>query len=153
MQINRRKAVTQRRGTRAFTLVEVLIVVIILGILASIVIPRFVSATDESRENALKMNLYRIRTQLQLYHTQHNDNWPTLAAFEDEMTLSSNASGTTAAVGTPGFPFGPYLRALPNNPETGASTVGNGAVGSSDWYYDETVGGFYANDTAESRAF
>lgn len=43
---------TTRRTPRGFTLVEILIVVVILGILASIVIPQFSSATDQSKSVA-----------------------------------------------------------------------------------------------------
>jgi hypothetical protein len=42
---------------------------------------------------------------------------------------------------------------MPINPNTSGATVGNGAVGTSDWYYDEVAHVFCANDSAESRAF
>ena len=48
---------TQRLTSRAFTLVEILIVVVILGILAAIVVPQFLNATDESRRAAFVSEL------------------------------------------------------------------------------------------------
>ena len=133
-----------------FTLVEILIVVVIIGILAVIVLPQFTNAAAASRENSMKMDLFRIRSGLEVYKQQHNGNYPTLATFEQQMTMSSTADGTTAAPYTDGFPFGPYLRFIPQNRYTNSDTIGNGAVGSSDWYYNENTGAFHANDSAAS---
>jgi len=137
-----------KRARWAFTLVEVLIVVIILGILAAIVIPQFSDASGDARLSALQTNLQTIRSQLQLYKMQHNETWPALATFTNQMTLSSKADGSTAAVGTAGFPYGPYLLSIPNNPYTATNTVSDGAADTSAWYYDESIGVFRPNDTA-----
>jgi len=140
------------RKHRAFTLVEIMIVTVILAILAAIVSQKVGSAFAESQTNALQMSLYRVRSQIQLYYGEHST-YPTLANFANQMTMASNITGNTAAPGTPGFPFGPYIRSVPNNPMTSSSTVGNGAVGSSDWYYDQVTGAFHANDSATTFAF
>ena len=50
-----------------FTLVEILIVVVILGILSAIVIPQFTSASDTAKANAMTTQLQTIRSQLELY--------------------------------------------------------------------------------------
>jgi general secretion pathway protein G len=140
---------SQRR--QAFTLVEILIVVVILGILAAIVVPQFVSAAESSRASALDTTLQRVRTQIEIYTQQHEGTPPTLADFEEQMTLASDVTGDTATVGTAGFSFGPYLTQLPTNPHTDGQTIGSGAVGTSDWYYDEITGEFRANDTDANR--
>lgn len=138
----------QNHMSRAFTLVEVLIVVIILGILAAIVVPQFSDASTDAKLSALQTNLQTVRSQLQLYKMQHNDVWPLLATFTEQMTLSSKLDGATAAVGTAGFPLGPYLLSIPTNPFTGTNTVTAGAADTSAWYYDEDIGVFRPNDTA-----
>jgi len=133
---------------RAFTLVEILIVVVVLGILASVVIPQFTDASSDAKMSAIQADLATMRTQLQLYKLQHDDNFPALATFVNQMTLSSKADGTTAAIGTAGFPYGPYVISIPNNPYTGTNTVTAGAADTSAWYYDENTGIFRPNDTA-----
>lgn len=133
-----------KRASRAFTLVEVLIVVIILGILAAVVVPQFSDASSDAKLSALQTNLQSIRSQLQLYKIQHNDTWPTLASFTAQMTAGTKADGTAGTV------YGPYLLSIPNNPFTDTNTVTKGANDSSAWYYDDSTGEFRANDTAHT---
>src|ERR1700710_973951 len=66
-----------RRTTRGFTLVEILIVVIILGILAAIVIPQFTNASQDARKSSLVSQLQTLRSQVSLYALQHQDQYPT----------------------------------------------------------------------------
>ena len=54
------------KGKKGFTLVELLIVIVILGILAAIVIARFAGATKESKEANLKGNLRTIRAAIEI---------------------------------------------------------------------------------------
>ena len=61
------------RGKDGFTLVELLIVVIILAILASIVVPQFTATTDDAREAALETTLGNMRSALDLYYQQHGE--------------------------------------------------------------------------------
>ena len=65
---------THRRS--GFTLVEILIVVVILGILAAIVVPQFSEASSEAKINTLRGNLQTMRSQLELYKIQHDDLLP-----------------------------------------------------------------------------
>ena len=139
-----------RRYAGGLTLVEVLVVVV--AILAAIVIPHLVDAADLTRENSLRMNLHQIRMQLEIYR-EHHDKFPSLGGLEAQLTDASDADGDTAAPGTPGYPFGPYLLTVPNNPNSGGNTIGDGDVGSSDWYYDQGTGDFRANDSQETREY
>lgn len=122
------------KRARAFTLVEVLIVVVLLGILAAIVIPAFSGATTPAKDSALASDLSLLRRFILIYKSQHlevapgypNGNTtaePTHAAFRDQAMLSSKATGETAAVGTADFPYGPYLSRIPVNPFNGKDTV------------------------------
>src|SRR5258706_7165682 len=79
-----------------FTLVEILIVVIILGILPAIVIPQFTNASQDARERALLSQLQTLRSQIELYKLQHFDkladlvaNW-NLIATENDANSAAN---------------------------------------------------------------
>ena len=67
------KAMRFRVDPRGFTLIEILIVVVILGILATIVVPQFTNATHDSRENSLKGQLHYLRMQILMFKAQHRD--------------------------------------------------------------------------------
>src|SRR4051812_20938924 len=115
----------RRHRKGGFTLVEILIVVIILGILAAIVIPQFTSASQDARKNSLVSQLQTLRSQVELYKLQHLDKLPpglnpaapgsiaTAVAWVELINKSKadNSTGTTTA-----FPFGPYLQSAPINP-------------------------------------
>ncbi len=57
---------------RAFTLIEILIVVVILGILAAMIIPQFTNATKDAIGNSMAVNAKLIRTQIE-YHAVKGD--------------------------------------------------------------------------------
>ncbi len=125
---------------KAFTLVELLIVVIILGILAAVVIPQFSDASTDARVSSLVTNLQTIRGQLEFYRLQHNDNYPTLVAFTAQMTAGTDVTGG------PGTAFGPYLQRIPNNPFSDTNTVVGLSTGADAWFYTAATGAFLADD-------
>ncbi len=138
----------------AFTLIEVLIVVLVIGILAAIVVPQFSDASTDAKLSTLKTNLQTIRGQIHLYKMQHDGSYPTsVGTFVNQMTLASKPDGSTAAIGTSGFDLGPYLQSVPDNPYTGSNSVGSGSLGSSDWYYNASTGEFRANDSVTNAAY
>lgn len=131
----------RNRKQQGFTLVEILIVVVILGILAAIVIPQFTNASEAARASNLISQLQSIRSQLELYQLQHNGAYPLAAQMDGTASAASGAAGVVVgtfdnlvnptdqagnivAVGTVGA-FGPYMQKPSINPFT---TGGNGAV-------------------------
>ena len=70
-----RKGRTQNNSP-GFTLIEMLIIVIILGILAMIIIPQINVSSGEARLNTLKTNLNTVRNAIELYYHQHNNVYP-----------------------------------------------------------------------------
>src|SRR5436190_438508 len=67
-----------RRGVRpaAFSLIELVIVIIIIGILAAIAIPRFGSASSGSGESSLRADLVIVRRAINMYFVEHGSNYP-----------------------------------------------------------------------------
>ena len=120
---------------QGFTLVEILIVVIILGILAAIVIPQFTNASNDARNNSVASTLQTIRSQTELFKIQHADTPPTITGMWAILTGKSNTTDTQTPVAT--GVFGPYLQQAPVNPANGKSAVAADSTGG--WYY--TVSG------------
>jgi prepilin-type N-terminal cleavage/methylation domain-containing protein len=107
---------------RAFTLIEILIVVVILGILAAIVIPQFSDASTQANEANLRSQLQTLRGQLELYKVQHGDTYPDLVANGWSDLVSGN-----------------YIQAAPRNPLQPAATataVGAAAAANVGWIWD-----------------
>jgi prepilin-type N-terminal cleavage/methylation domain-containing protein len=152
------------RQARAFTLVEILIVVVLLGIMAGIVIPAIGRSATGARETTLAMNLNLLRRFIPVYTSQHKEvapgyadgnpaGMPTEEAFVNQAMLSSNADGATAARGTAGYRFGPYLSKIPANPFDASESV---LVLANDEEFpataDDQYGWVYKPATGEIRA-
>jgi general secretion pathway protein G len=129
----------QDRNKQGFTLIEILIVVIILGILAMVLVPQIGASTDEARINTLRNNLTAMRSAIEIYYAQHDgiypaDIVPTNApadvtsleeAFVAQMTRYTDFAGNIANVRDTTYKLGPYIKGnnLPMNPFNELSTV------------------------------
>jgi general secretion pathway protein G len=110
---------TRRNG---FTLIEILIVVVILGILAAIVMPQFTSASTQGRRNTLLAVVQTLRTQVALYKLQHGDTLPDLTANGgNNWTLLTQTSTYF------GQQVGPYMQTVPTSPVNSRSNVVDGS--------------------------
>ena len=143
-----------------FTLVEILIVVVILGILAAIVIPQFSDASTEAKLSSLVSDLQTVRSQIQLYKIQHNAALPGdgTASVTDALTKYTDIAGALAGTQAPGTGvYGPYLQAIPKNPFndsiviTENGTIGDGGT-TSGWELNTTTGAFQADDSVAHGA-
>lgn len=106
----------------------------ILGILAAAILPKLSNASETARAGMLKDDLRIIRIHLSVFKAEHRElpagypegvrtAPPTGEALRRHLCLASNAQGQTAALGTPGYPFGPYLRRIPENPLNSKNTI------------------------------
>lgn len=98
------------RGQRGFTLIEIMVVVVILGILGALIVPNIISKPDEARVAAARSDIQSIATALEFY-------------LLDNSTYPSTDQGLEALVSAPsGYPeaknWGPdsYLKKLPVDP-------------------------------------
>jgi len=158
-----------RTRKSGFTLVEILIVVIILGILAAIVIPQFTNASQDARKSNLTSQLQTIRSQIELYKLQHLDKTPTglntagstagATAFA-QMIVKTDADQTANVNGQ----FGPYLQGAPVNPLNNSSDVfvvtsdvtpgaASGANAGEGWVFNKTDGKAWATSVTGKFVF
>ena len=130
---------------RGFTLVEILIVVIILGILAAIVIPQFSNASQDARKSSVVSQLQTLRSQIELYKLQHGDAPPALADLKTSLTGTTTYGGSS---------FGPYMQNFPKNPLAasgdGDAVAAAGAATGGGWMYNATTGAIQACDPKET---
>lgn len=134
-----------KRARKGFTLVEILIVVVILGILAAIVIPQFSQASTDAKLSSLQSNLQSIRSAIALYKIQHND---TIPADGDKLAeaLCTKTDIGGGAVDAGETAYGPYLQVkVPLNPFTGDNKIGNAPEGN-DWIYIPQADGSWTFD-------
>ncbi|MHC4167968.1 MAG: type II secretion system protein [Planctomycetota bacterium] len=133
-----------------FSLAEILIVVAILGILAAIIMPEMSGTSVEARTSALKSDLHRVRSQMELYKLHHDYQLPAVAG-ESSADFWRRMTTQTDVNGDPGFDFGPYLKGLPVNKFNNLATVridGAAAGANSDgWRFDTIAGDFQADDS------
>lgn len=109
------------RTSRGFTLIEVLIVIVVIAVLASIVVPRLFGAGRKAKEAKLRSELHTLRTAIEQFHADTGVYPQQLS----DLTLSSAPSYVTA-----GTWQGPYAREIPKDPITGAA----------DWNYNSSDG-------------
>ena len=147
------------RRARGFSLVELVIVVVIVGLLAAIAIPRFSRGASGATDSAIAGDLAVLRNAIEMYAAEHTGTYPKAATFSDQLTLYSDAAGNTNATRTAVFEFGPYLHAVPklkagdaagddgilatSATSAPASETPAGNVG---WVYNEDTGQIWANE-------
>lgn len=152
---------SKRTIKKGFTLVEILIVVVILGILATIVIPQFTSASESAKASSLVSQLQTIRSQLELYQVQHNGDYPDLTTTSTsawaQMVSETNISGSITPAATD-ITYGPYLQKPPVNSFTDSAAVAQGASAlgtasaSVGWVYNLATGQIKASvETDKAR--
>lgn len=101
------KAQASQRG---FTLIEIMVVVLIIGVLAALVAPRILSRPDEARAVAAKQDIATVMQALKLYRLD-NLKYPTT-----DQGLSALVSKPTSGPLPPNWKAGGYLERLPNDP-------------------------------------
>ncbi len=123
---------------RAFTLIEILIVVVILGILAAVVVPQFTNAADDANDAAVRTQLQTLRGQIELFRAQNSAD-PNLLTTGWEDMIEGN-----------------YLMSAPTNPLASSSTIEAAAEVGAGWVWRDksdtnATKGLYATDGGDAE--
>jgi len=136
----------KHRIAKGFTLVEILIVVVILGILAAIVVPQFTNASQDAIKGALASQLQTINSQVELYRVQNAGTLPHNHGVAAQVVLGAAHGGWGTMVEDD------FLKDEPNNGYTRSSNVAGAWVAApatdgtaAGWAYDDATGEVYAN--------
>ncbi|MCC2974643.1 type II secretion system major pseudopilin GspG [Massilia sp. IC2-476] len=103
---------SQRKQRRAggFTLVEIMVVVVIIGILGALVVPKLLGRTGEARVTAAKTDIATMMQALKLYKLD-NQRYPST-----EQGLQALITKPTAGPAANGWKAGGYMEKLPKDP-------------------------------------
>ena len=104
------RKIERRKKRRGFTLVEILVVVVILGLLAALVIPNVVGQSDDARRTAAVVQIKEIESALDIYRL-HNGFYPTT-----EHGLEALVTRPTTNPQPRRYTEGGYLRRVPLDP-------------------------------------
>ena len=141
---------------RGFALAEALMVMVLLGILASIIVPHVSGVGAESKTSTLATELHRMRARIESYKDHHNGRFP-VATGENFANFLHRMAKKTDAGGDEGIEFGPYLQRLPVNPFNDSTKVRiDGAVAGANiagWRFDTANGVFQADDSPDHARF
>ena len=161
-----------------FTLVEMIIVIIIMGILAAVIVPQIGTTSDDAKLRAVKQDLTSMRNAVEIYYSQHNSAYPgarlndgtaavstaaeAATAFVEQLTQYTDVNGDCQGTKDATHKYGPYIKAgrLPLNPFNDSNavvcdiaeddiTVRNwDGTGTAGWQFYTVTGVLVANDTA-----
>ncbi len=135
--VRRRRAPRGLRNSRAFTLIELMVVLVIIGVLAALIVPNVLDRADDARVTAARTDVNNLMQALKLYRLD-NQRYPSA-----EQGL--NALVAKPTVGTIPSNWKPYLEKLPSDPWGHAYLFANpGLKGEIDVYSlgaDGAVGG------------
>ena len=170
-----RKAIQNESG---FTLLEMIIVIIIMGILAAVIIPQISTSTEDAKLSSVKTDLSTMRNAVEIYYAQHNSTYPgfndnagtagpvlagpAATAFVEQLTQYTDINGDVQGTKDATHKYGPYIKGgkLPLNSYNDSNAVvcdvatqditvrAWDGVGTAGWHFYTQTGVLVANDSA-----
>jgi prepilin-type N-terminal cleavage/methylation domain-containing protein len=148
-RINVGRCALRGRRRQAFTLVEMMIVVVAMAIIAGAVIPQLEEAVEDSRQSTMLTSLHQMQTILERYKMEHDGRSPVLVSESLPQLLGPTDKQGNSNPGAPPV-FGPYLYEIPTNPLNdssaihAATTIPPEAEKLTGWIYDASTGQVWA---------
>jgi prepilin-type N-terminal cleavage/methylation domain-containing protein len=139
---------------RGFSLLELVIVVVIMGIVAAVAIPRISRGTAGASDSALAANLSVLRNAINMYEGEHPGLHPTVANIEEQLTKFTDIFGAVSDTKTATHIYGPYIRRIPSLPVGAAKGNSVIAADSGDgvgWKYYPVTGEIQANTSGSEK--
>ena len=126
------------RKHKGFTLIELVVVVMILGILAAVAAPKLLNTSGAASDNAAKESLGVVREAIERYAAEHGGTLP-------DGTSESTFKGALTN----------YIRSFPKNPISNTADVAvvttTTPTGATAWMYNKTDGTFIINSSATTK--
>lgn len=129
------------RGRRAFSLIELTAVVMIIAVLAAIAATRMSRLVGESDRNATAATVIELQKAVDRYYGEHGE-YPNAADLGPQLTQYTDAAGNVSATRSAAHPFGPYVKATPpiHPGPAGTALLWKPAAADAKWVYDPSVG-------------
>ncbi|MBU0983167.1 MAG: prepilin-type N-terminal cleavage/methylation domain-containing protein [candidate division Zixibacteria bacterium] len=138
-------AISRLRGNAGFTLIEIVIIIVVLGILAAVAIPKYQDITGEAREASCRASLGGLRSGITIFYanqavTTGTATWPLLAELQ-----------TPGVVMAQGLPPNPYATSADSAAIVVAgATKGVPVASAAGWAYLPATGEIWANTATDS---
>ncbi len=116
------------QSDKGFTLIELMIVVVIIGILAAIAIPNFVAMQDRAREASVKANMHTLQLAIEDFAVKNQGVYP----------VPADAAAVQANLPSGVFPVNPFTGAVNEAPTWGADPAAQGRYGTN----PQTIAGY-----------
>ena len=129
-----------------FTLIELVIIIVILGILAAVAIPKYQDLSGEAQEASARSSLGSLRSGITIFYANQavqtgNATWPTLAELRTPGTVMAQA-----------IPPNPYQTTVPDSIIDGSGQAKGTVIGTEGgWVYNSTTGEIWLNTDGNSE--
>ncbi len=134
------------RNEKGFTLIELVIIIVILGILAAVAIPKYQDMSSQAKEAAARGSLGNVRSAITIFYanqavTTGSATWPTVAQLETANTVLANT-----------MPKNPY-QLTANAPDSVVTGVTKGTIvgARGGWAYKPSTGEVWLNTSGSSE--
>src|SRR5690349_3400647 len=88
--------ISLKNRSKGFTIVELLIVIVVIGILATLVIVTFTGVRKKARDSQRQTDINAVESHAQTYYAANDGKYPTLANLQDSAWVTANLKGLDA---------------------------------------------------------